>query len=70
MTDGDRQSKRIEIFDTSLRDGSQAESISYSLEDKLEIARRLDDLQFDFIEGGWPGSHPKDVAFFQADKDI
>src|SRR6266540_3662815 len=54
----------IEIYDTTLRDGAQREGISYSLEDKLRIARRLDALGVAFIEGGWPGSNPKDVAFF------
>ena len=54
----------VEIFDTTLRDGSQREGISYSLDDKLRIARKLDELGVMFIEGGWPGSNPKDVAFF------
>jgi len=56
----------VETFDTTLRDGTQREGISYSLDDKLRIARKLDDLGVTFIEGGWPGSNPKDVAFFQA----
>jgi 2-isopropylmalate synthase len=55
----------VEIFDTTLRDGSQREGISYSLEDKLRIAAHLDELGVTFIEGGWPGSNPKDAAFFQ-----
>lgn len=55
----------VEIFDTTLRDGSQREGISYSLDDKLRIARKLDELGVAFIEGGWPGSNPKDVAFFE-----
>jgi 2-isopropylmalate synthase len=54
----------VEVFDTTLRDGAQREGISYSLEDKLRIARRLDELGVAFIEGGWPGSNPKDEAFF------
>jgi 2-isopropylmalate synthase len=54
----------IEVFDTTLRDGAQREGISYSVEDKLRIARRLDELGVAFIEGGWPGSNPKDAAFF------
>ena len=45
---------RIEVYDSTLRDGAQAEGISYSLEDKLLIARRLDALGVDYIEGGWP----------------
>ncbi|HYC72817.1 MAG TPA: citramalate synthase [Opitutaceae bacterium] len=55
----------VEIFDTTLRDGSQREGISYSVDDKLRIARKLDDLGVAFIEGGWPGSNPKDAAFFE-----
>lgn len=55
----------IEIFDTTLRDGAQTEGISYSADDKLRIARKLDELGVAFIEGGWPGSNPKDVAFFE-----
>ncbi|MCZ7644228.1 MAG: citramalate synthase [Planctomycetota bacterium] len=55
---------RVEIFDTTLRDGTQSEHVAYSLEDKLDIARQLDELGVDFIEGGWPGSNPKDMGFF------
>ena len=55
---------RVEIFDTTLRDGTQSEHIAYSLEDKLEIAHALDALGVDYIEGGWPGSNPKDMGFF------
>jgi 2-isopropylmalate synthase len=55
----------VEVFDTTLRDGAQTEGISYSLEDKLRIAQKLDDLGVTFIEGGWPGSNPKDAAFFE-----
>ncbi len=55
----------IEIYDTTLRDGTQRTDISLSLSDKLKIARRLDDLGVKYIEGGWPGSNPKDVEFFQ-----
>jgi len=54
----------IEILDTTLRDGAQAEGISFSLEDKLRIARLLDTLGVRYIEGGWPGSNPKDAQFF------
>src|SRR5882757_2365582 len=57
--------RSVEIFDTTLRDGGQTEGISYSVDDKLRIARKLDDLGVAFIEGGWPGSNPKDVAFFE-----
>ncbi len=56
---------QVEILDTTLRDGAQGEGISFSLEDKLRIARRLDDLGIHYIEGGWPGSNPKDARFFE-----
>ena len=56
---------RISSFDTTLRDGTQGESVSFSAEDKLLIAEKLDDLGIDYIEGGWPGSNPKDKEFFQ-----
>ncbi len=56
---------QIQIYDTTLRDGAQGEGISFSLEDKLLIARRLDELGFDFVEGGYPLSNPKDAEFFQ-----
>lgn len=62
--------KRIEIFDTTLRDGSQSENISYSLADKLAIAKELDSFGVDYIEGGWPGSNPKDVEFFKEVKKL
>ncbi|MFN7035545.1 MAG: citramalate synthase [Bellilinea sp.] len=55
---------KIEIYDTTLRDGTQRTDISLSLNDKLAIARRLDEFGVDFIEGGWPGSNPKDAEFF------
>jgi 2-isopropylmalate synthase len=55
----------IEVFDTTLRDGAQTEGISYSADDKMRIARKLDELGVAFIEGGWPGSNPKDVLFFE-----
>jgi len=57
--------RRIEIYDTTLRDGAQAEGVSLSLEDKLLIAERLDALGVDYIEGGYPLSNPKDAAFFR-----
>ena len=53
---------RIQIYDTTLRDGSQGEGISFSLHDKLAIARRLDDVGVDYIEGGYPLSNEKDVC--------
>ena len=57
--------QRIEIFDTTLRDGTQGEGVNLSLEDKIRIAHRLDEFGIDYIEGGWPGSNPKDVEFFE-----
>jgi len=57
-------SKQIEIYDTTLRDGTQGEAINFSVADKCRIAEELDALGVDFIEGGWPGSNPRDVAFF------
>ena len=57
-------SNPIWIYDTTLRDGSQREGLSLSIEDKLRIARQLDQLGIPFIEGGWPGANPKDVQFF------
>jgi 2-isopropylmalate synthase len=57
--------RRIELYDTTLRDGSQGEGISFSLQDKLLVARRLDELGFDYIEGGYPLSNPKDAQFFE-----
>lgn len=56
--------RRIQIYDTTLRDGAQAEGISFSLHDKLLIAKRLDEMGFDFIEGGYPASNEKDSTFF------
>ena len=58
------QKPAIQVYDTTLRDGSQGEGISLSLDDKLKIARQLDRLGVPFIEGGWPGANPKDVQFF------
>jgi 2-isopropylmalate synthase len=56
---------RIEIYDTTLRDGSQGEGVNFSVEDKCRIAEQLDAFGVDFIEGGWPGSNPRDMAFFE-----
>jgi 2-isopropylmalate synthase len=61
---------KVQIYDTTLRDGTQREGISLSCDDKLKIARRLDEFGVDFIEGGWPGSNPKDVGFFQRAADL
>ncbi len=61
---------RIFTFDTTLRDGTQGESVSFSVEDKLIIAQKLDELGIDYIEGGWPGSNPKDKEFFLRARDL
>src|SRR5436305_15061311 len=52
------------VYDTTLRDGAQAEGISYSVSDEVAVARLLDELGVGFIEGGWPGAMPKDTEFF------
>src|SRR5256712_1225739 len=54
----------VEIYDTTLRDGSQGEGITFSVADKLRIAERIDAFGIHYIEGGWPGSNPKDIEFF------
>jgi Isopropylmalate/homocitrate/citramalate synthases len=56
----------VQIYDTTLRDGSQAAGISFSCEDKIKIALSLDKIGFHYIEGGWPGSNPKDLDFFRS----
>ncbi len=56
---------RIQVYDTTLRDGSQAEGISFSLQDKLLLTERLDSLGFDYIEGGYPASNEKDSQYFK-----
>ncbi len=63
-------SNTVHIYDTTLRDGTQREGISLSLNDKLKIARRLDEFGLQYIEGGWPGSNPKDAEFFQAAQEM
>ena len=57
--------KQVLIYDTTLRDGTQGEQISFSAEEKLRIAQKLADLGVHYIEGGWPGSNPKDIRFFR-----
>ncbi|MFI5304220.1 MAG: citramalate synthase [Nitrospiria bacterium] len=60
----------VEIYDTTLRDGAQAEDISYSVEDKLRITQKLDELGVPYIEGGWPGANPKDIDYFREVKKL
>jgi 2-isopropylmalate synthase len=61
---------RIRVYDTTLRDGSQGEGINFSLQDKLLVTRRLDELGIDFIEGGYPLSNPKDFEYFQEVRNL
>ncbi len=63
-------SNRVVLYDTTLRDGTQREGLIVSLADKIKIARRLDEFGLAYIEGGWPGSNPKDVDFFAAARSI
>ncbi|MCL6471761.1 MAG: citramalate synthase [Firmicutes bacterium] len=60
----------VKLYDTTLRDGSQRERISFSVTDKLKITRELDKLGIHYIEGGWPGSNPKDTEYFQRVRDL
>src|SRR6266581_5404418 len=61
---GDGMKPEVELYDTTLRDGSQGEGINFSVIDKLRIAEKLDAFGVHYIEGGWPGSNPKDIEFF------
>ena len=62
--------QQIKIYDTTLRDGAQGEGISFSVNDKVRIAKKLDALGIHYIEGGWPGSNPKDMGFFKEARKI
>jgi 2-isopropylmalate synthase len=70
VLDKSTQKMLVQIYDTTLRDGTQREGISLSLQDKIRITRILDDLGVAYIEGGWPGSNPKDAAYFEAARDL
>jgi 2-isopropylmalate synthase len=61
---------KISTFDTTLRDGTQGEAVNFSVDDKLVIAQKLDELGIDYIEGGWPGSNPKDKEFFERARSL
>ena len=61
---------KVELFDTTLRDGTQGEGVNLSVTDKLRIARLLDEFGIDIIEGGWPGSNPRDEQFFRQVRDL
>src|SRR5450432_4167181 len=70
MSTAPSNARRIEIYDTTLRDGTQGEGFNLSLQDKLTIAKKLDFLGVDYIEGGYPLSNPKDEAFFRDVKGL
>ena len=61
---------KIDVFDSTLRDGAQAQGISFSVSDKLKITKRLDELGIDFVEAGNPGSNQKDLEFFKEAKNL
>ena len=61
---------KIQLYDTTLRDGTQSEGISLSVNDKLKITQRLDEFGVDYIEGGWPGSNPKDAEYFERVREL
>jgi len=61
---------QVKLYDTTLRDGSQGEGVSFSAEDKIRIAKKLDEFGMDYIEGGWPGSNPKDMIFFERARNM
>jgi len=60
----------LEVYDTTLRDGAQAEDVSFSADDKVRVAQKLDELGVQYIEGGWPGANPRDIEFFRMIKTI
>lgn len=70
MRRSDLSKKKVTIYDTTLRDGTQGEGVSFSSLDKIRIAEKLDEFGVDYIEGGWPGSNPKDVSFFEEAKNL
>ena len=63
-------STKILIYDTTLRDGSQAEGVSFTVAAKMRVAKKLDQFGVDYIEGGWPGSNPRDMAFFEKAEEL
>ncbi len=67
---GGRKMDSVQLYDTTLRDGTQAEDISFLVTDKIRIAEKLDELGIHYVEGGWPGSNPKDIAFFKEIKNV
>ncbi|HEY5627296.1 MAG TPA: citramalate synthase, partial [Nitrospira sp.] len=69
MAPAPKKSALLEIYDTTLRDGAQAEDVSFSADDKVRVAQQLDELGVQFIEGGWPGANPRDIEFFRMIKE-
>ena len=70
MRDQDRAGRSVLLYDTTLRDGTQREGMSLSVDDKLRIAQELDALGVHYIEGGWAGSNPKDAEFFERGRKL
>jgi len=70
LRDASLRGRRIEVYDTTLRDGTQGIGVSFTSDDKVAVARRLDAFRVDLIEGGWPGSNPRDADFFQRMLDV
>lgn len=70
MNADDSRPRAVEIYDTTLRDGTQGQDVHFTSDDKVAIARRLDAFGIEFIEGGWPGSNPKDARFFEAMRGV
>src|SRR5262249_43489557 len=68
--DRSRCVKRVDIYDTTLRDGTQGEGVNFTVRDKLAITERLDDLGVRYVEGGWPGSNPRDAEYFDSARKL
>ena len=64
------ENQNILIYDTTLRDGTQGEGISFSVSSKLRLTEKLDQFGIDYIEGGWPGSNPRDMAYFEQVREL
>ena len=56
---------KVELYDTTLRDGAQRADLSYTIDDRLRILHKLDQIGFPYVEGGWPGANPRDTEFFR-----
>ena len=62
--------EKIYIFDTTLRDGAQTEGVDFTVSDKIKIAKNLNDIGVDYIEGGWPGANPTDTEYFNTPQKL